>query len=598
MGYDVVPAELVVKAMQDSGYKNAAYAIAELMDNSIQAGATLVELLCIEKEEYVAQRSRARLQQLAVLDNGCGMSSEELRRALQFGNGGHLADRSGIGRFGMGLPNSSMSQGSRVEVWSWQGGSSNASYSYLDLREITTGELKEVPKPIKKAIPKIWKTTCKKIAESGTLVVWARPDRCTWRTATAIVRNSEELVGRMYRRFIDRGDVAIRMCAFRDADLKNPTFEKYAKPNDPMYLMSETSCPEPYSNIPMFEPWGDSPSQEITINSGGQNHIVKVTFSLAKAEARQGHNPGDLPHGKHAGRNLGVSVVRADRELELDSKWMPSYDPTARWIGIEIDFPPALDEVFGVTNNKQSATHFADLAGVDKEELAKKHGYESYQALKEAWKDDADVREPLLTIKDAIESSRNALMRLLKAQTRGTRRERRSSPDSPEAKGTEATKKRIADGFKGTSDFDEGLAPEQKQTEVEEGLISEGVDKDQAHDLAVTTIDEGYKFVFGHADTNSSAFFNVKPKGGALLITLNTNHPAYENLVGLLEDHNENMEKEELLDKLNRALDGLKLLFEAWARFEDELPDGPKKSDAQDVREDWGRVARHFLRSS
>lgn len=43
--HDIVPAHLVVKAMRDSGYKNAAYAIAELMDNSIQAGATKVELL-------------------------------------------------------------------------------------------------------------------------------------------------------------------------------------------------------------------------------------------------------------------------------------------------------------------------------------------------------------------------------------------------------------------------------------------------------------------------------------------------------------------------------------------------------------------------
>ena len=31
--HDIVPTHLVVKAMRDSGYKNAAYAIAELMDN-------------------------------------------------------------------------------------------------------------------------------------------------------------------------------------------------------------------------------------------------------------------------------------------------------------------------------------------------------------------------------------------------------------------------------------------------------------------------------------------------------------------------------------------------------------------------------------
>ena len=53
MAYDIVSPRLVVKAMQDSGFKNAAYALAELMDNSIQAGADIVELLCVEEEQIV-----------------------------------------------------------------------------------------------------------------------------------------------------------------------------------------------------------------------------------------------------------------------------------------------------------------------------------------------------------------------------------------------------------------------------------------------------------------------------------------------------------------------------------------------------------------
>ena len=59
--HDIVPAHLAVQAMRDNGYKNAAYAIAELMDNSIQAGATQVELLCGEKKQQVGSRMRSRL---------------------------------------------------------------------------------------------------------------------------------------------------------------------------------------------------------------------------------------------------------------------------------------------------------------------------------------------------------------------------------------------------------------------------------------------------------------------------------------------------------------------------------------------------------
>ena len=115
--FDFVPTALAVNAMRDNGYKNAAYAIAELIDNSIQAGAKSVELLCIESEEQLVQRRRRRIRQIGVLDNGVGMDAEVLRQAIQFGNGTRLNDRSGIGRFGMGLPSASISQCRRLEVW-------------------------------------------------------------------------------------------------------------------------------------------------------------------------------------------------------------------------------------------------------------------------------------------------------------------------------------------------------------------------------------------------------------------------------------------------------------------------------------------------
>ena len=58
------------------------------------------------------QRRRSRIHQIAVLDNGSGMNATVLRLALQFDNGTHLAEEkhTGIGRFGMGLPCSSISR--------------------------------------------------------------------------------------------------------------------------------------------------------------------------------------------------------------------------------------------------------------------------------------------------------------------------------------------------------------------------------------------------------------------------------------------------------------------------------------------------------
>jgi Histidine kinase-, DNA gyrase B-, and HSP90-like ATPase len=174
----IVPAHLAVKAMRDNGYKNAAYAIAELMDNSIQHDATSVELLCAERDVQVNLRTVSRIEKIAVLDNGTGMSKDVLQMALQFGNGTHLEseNQKGIGKFGMGLPSSSISQAKTVEVWSWQNGIESAIYSYLDIDEIINQKMKMVPEPIKKAIPETWTNSGKSFGKHGTLVVWSNID--------------------------------------------------------------------------------------------------------------------------------------------------------------------------------------------------------------------------------------------------------------------------------------------------------------------------------------------------------------------------------------------------------------------------------------
>ena len=79
------------------------------------------------------------------------------------------------------------------------------------------------------------------------------------------------------------------------------------------------------------------------------------------------------------------------------------------------------------------------------------------------------------------------------------------------------------------------------------------------------------------------------------MITLNANHPAYKNLIEVLEEEVEGVDIETLRSRLTNSLDGLKLLLMAWARYEDEQPDGPRRNRAQDTRVDWGRVARQFL---
>ena len=71
--HDLVPTSLAIMAMRDNGYRNTSYAIAELIDNAVQAGASSVELLCCERQFFVQQRTRRNVHQVAVLDDGQGM---------------------------------------------------------------------------------------------------------------------------------------------------------------------------------------------------------------------------------------------------------------------------------------------------------------------------------------------------------------------------------------------------------------------------------------------------------------------------------------------------------------------------------------------
>ena len=281
---EIIPPELAVKAMRDSGYKNTAYALAELIDNSVQANATSVEVICIEAYRQVNERSSRRIQAIGILDNGDGMSPETLRLALQFGNGTHLTDRKGIGRFGMGLPNSSISQCRHVKVWTWQNGPDNAMYTYLDVDEIEGRKMFAVPAPAHRPLPDEWRARSKNIETTGTLVEWTNFDdhRLSWRGALATLRNTESLVGRMYRKFIDDGRLSIRLLALLKGKAE-PTFDKPVRVNDPLYLIRNSSTPAPFDTEPMFQPWGEE-DEVFSIDYDGATHEVVVRMSWAREE--------------------------------------------------------------------------------------------------------------------------------------------------------------------------------------------------------------------------------------------------------------------------------------------------------------------------
>ncbi len=102
--------EFLIKSIAEQGY-SLETAVADLIDNSISAGAKNIEVLTdLENQPF----------KLFITDDGCGMSPEDLLRNLQFPSTSPESKRvtKDLGRFGLGLKTASFSQTRKFTVLS------------------------------------------------------------------------------------------------------------------------------------------------------------------------------------------------------------------------------------------------------------------------------------------------------------------------------------------------------------------------------------------------------------------------------------------------------------------------------------------------
>ena len=126
---DVTPnPEHLIKSISEQGYSFEA-AIADLIDNSISAGATLVEILIDKNKEPFT---------LYVADNGSGMNESTLKACMRFpsqspDDGRDISD---LGRFGLGLKTASFSQTRKFTVVSKDAKDANFAGRTWDLEHL------------------------------------------------------------------------------------------------------------------------------------------------------------------------------------------------------------------------------------------------------------------------------------------------------------------------------------------------------------------------------------------------------------------------------------------------------------------------------
>src|SRR5437016_6576876 len=135
----LVVASHFIEATRDSGYKSLGSALAELVDNAFEAKASAVHVVLGRGDKREDSESI-----VCVSDNGRGMDTETCRNALRFGWSSRFNQRDSHGRYGMGLPNASLSHARRVEVLS-SANARSAAMSYLDADEFTAGKRDTIP---------------------------------------------------------------------------------------------------------------------------------------------------------------------------------------------------------------------------------------------------------------------------------------------------------------------------------------------------------------------------------------------------------------------------------------------------------------------
>jgi hypothetical protein len=106
--------EFLIKSIAEQGY-SLETALADLIDNSISAGADKIDIIVSLSSEPFA---------LYVADNGCGMDKATLRKSMEFPSESPESKRreEDLGRFGLGMKTASFSQTRNFSVYTRENG--------------------------------------------------------------------------------------------------------------------------------------------------------------------------------------------------------------------------------------------------------------------------------------------------------------------------------------------------------------------------------------------------------------------------------------------------------------------------------------------
>jgi hypothetical protein len=360
--------QTLISSLRDVGYNSTTSALCEHVDNAIQWGASEVRV-------YFRQTGKKGAYETDVLvfDNGSGMAPNILRFATSFGGSMVYDNRSGIGRYGMGMKTAALSMCPVMDLYSWQ--EPGAYYNMtLDVEAIgkERANLIELPDPtLMDEMPSAVSDMLTKpmsfpdrgeqmlfveksgdlrdqLGKSGTIVFLPSCDRLTYAKARTLCEHAIKEMSRVYRRFLAKG-------------IKLYVNNRLVAPFDPTYSMVAAR----HSKVPEIKVKESRLvfSKVIEVKRSENNREDPANAETAPATVRLYALPiedwGALPlkvrkNDLHLYDDNTISVLRNDREVFVGTiPQIMKRHSDANWLRIQIDFAGELDEAFGVAANKQ-----------------------------------------------------------------------------------------------------------------------------------------------------------------------------------------------------------------------------------------------------
>lgn len=636
MNNEIFPATLAMEALKYGPYKDTSFALAELVDNSVDADANAIGVAVI------SDGPRQRPHTIAVLDNGCGMSIDTLKHCIQYGytkdpktsprplrKSSRRSNRR-LGRFGVGLVAASLSQCSDLQVMSWQNreaSSKSVPSTRLSLDTVRSTGGNILPEVSSESFPSWVETAFQGMPDhitemnSGTLVVWRNVETSNV-LPTTLRDKFLRLVGRVHRGFIARPNGRLQVTvSIVDVSSGNVEPEE-AQPVDPTFL-SNWNTPDLADhgikgNRTLFQPYTGHPGDSARNNEGeyepelhevrnpNTNEVVGCYLLQPSYRAdwvvnderlsERYKDPGDAPYGKLAGNLKGVSIMRAEREIVLDPGWLRPDRTVDRWISVSVDFDPELDQVIGVTNDKQQVRRLTDLASKSRKDIQDEMRERGNSGNTEEWEYHECLRIALV-----IRERLDEMAKLVKAQRSGTRGGITEfiSTDPTLAPTHELVQQgtRLATGErKLPMDIAEPSSNPSGTREVYgESLSGDGLAR-ESRPQEVIRNNLQLDFVRDRFGT-STTMFRASVGPGHMVVHFHEQHPLSSAMAALLVDDNPDEDNEARPDVLD-ALRIIRGLVGAYARMqvEAERYDPGRAAQMQHDLTTWSEIANRLFR--